>query len=284
MIAEIDTALRELFVREMPIRKGEIEIAFELPKREWSAKLNKPTLNLYMFDIKENVELRGSKQTFREEHEDGTITLRRNPVRVDLHYLLTAWTKDIQDEHHLLSSALVTLLSQPVLPQDLMPESLKNHSFPVRIEIAQKDVMSNITDLWSTLDNEIRAGLRLTVTFSIDPYKAETRSMVRTTELHFLQLSNPELAASQGSQPKDNAAPSKTYFMINGRVTSDKFSPSVLKLVLNETGQETLPNEAGEFKFAGLQAGEYHLDILTNDRILKHQKIQVPSANYEIRV
>ena len=284
MIAEVDNALRELLIRELPIRKGEIEIAFDQPRREWSTKLNKPTLNLYLFDIKENVDLRGSKQTFREDHEDGTVTIRRNPVRVDLNYLVTAWTKDVQDEHHLLSSALVALFSQPFLPQDLTPESLKSQTFPIRIDVVQKDVMSNITDLWSTLDNEMHTGLRLTVTISVDPYKPETRAVVRTTEMRFLQMSNPELVEQGQAEAQALVAPPKSYFLINGRVISEKYSPSVIRLVLSETGQTHKPDENGAFTFSGLQAGDYHLDVLANDRILKRQKIQVPSNNYDIRI
>jgi hypothetical protein len=284
MISEIDTALRELLLRELPLRKGEVDIAFDQPKRQWSSQLNKPTLNIYLVDIKENVEFRGSEQLSRDKNDDGTVTVRRNPVRINLIYLITGWTREIQDEHHLLSIAMLALLRTPFLPADLVPESLKTASLPVRIEVGQADATINVTDLWSTMDNELHAGLRLTVTVAVDPYKPEIIRQVQTAEWRFQQrIPVEQTAAEERSKPVE-VATSKTYFSISGKVFSQKYSPAVLKLLIKETGQEVLLNAQGEYQLSGLREGEYSLDVLTSDRILKEQKVHVPSSDYDIRV
>jgi hypothetical protein len=284
MISEIDLALRELLLRELPLRKGEVDIAFDQPNHQWSSKINKPTLNIFLVDIRENVEFRGSEQLSREKNEDGTVTIRRNPVRVDLVYLITGWTREIQDEHHLLSIAMLALLRTPFLPADLAPDSLKTASLPIRIEVGQSDTNINLTDLWNTLDNELHAGLRLTITLAVDPYKPEIIKQVQTTEWRFLQNPQPEqVLPEEGSKPLEVAI-SKTYFMINGKVLSQKYSPSVLKLVLKETGQEVQLNAQGEFQLSGLREGEYTIDVIASDRILKEQKVHVPSSDYNIKV
>ena len=143
MIYEIDNALRELLIREMPMKKGEVDIAFEQPKRDWSARLNKPTLNFFLFDLRENVELRGSEQWIRQDNPDGTVTLKRNPVRMDLQYLVTSWAREIQDEHRLLSAALTALLRLPVIPEDLLPDELTDQPAPIRLSVAQGNGLSN---------------------------------------------------------------------------------------------------------------------------------------------
>jgi hypothetical protein len=284
MISEIDTALRELLLRDLPLRKGEVDIVFDQPKRQWSSQLNKPTLDLYLVDIKENIELRGSEQLYREKNEDGTVTLRRNPVRLDLIYLVTGWTREIQDEHHLLSIALVALLRTPILPAELTPDSLKTASLPVRIEVGQPNTLNNLTELWTTLDNELRPGLRLTVTLAVDPYKPEILRQVQTAEWRFLQRSAPDRADLAKTAPVIEAAPSKTYFTVAGRVLSQKYSPGVLKLVIKETGQEAPVNPQGEYQLSGLREGDYVVDVVAPDRILKEQKFHVPSSDYDIRV
>jgi hypothetical protein len=285
MISEIDTALRNLLLRELPLRKGEIDIVFDQPKRQWSSQVNKPTLNLFLLDIKENVEFRGSEQLMREKNDDGTITVRRNPVRIDLIYLITGWTREIQDEHHLLSVALLVLLRNPFLPVDLTPEGLKSASLPVRIEVARVDAVLNLTDLWSTLDNELHAGLRLTVTLAIDPYKPEVIKQVQETQWRFVQhsrLDNPEEAAID--EPPDVVALSRVYYSVSGKIVSQKYSPGVIKLVVKENGQQAKINAQGEYLLHGLYEGDYAIDVIASDRILKVQKIHVPSSDYDIQV
>jgi hypothetical protein len=286
MIYEIDHALRELLIREMPMKKGEVEIAFEQPKRDWSARLNKPTLNFFLFDLRENVELRGSEQWDRQDNPDGTVTLKRNPVRLDLQYLVTSWARDIQDEHRLLSAALTALLRQPVIPEDLLPDGLKGQSAPIRLNVAQGNSMSNVTELWSTLDNDLHPGIRLTVTFSVDPYQPVTFTAVRTTEVRFFQNPNPDAvqASAARAQEVPAASLSRSAFLVNGQIVSNKYSPSALKLILAETGGEIEILEDGSFKIGRLREGEYNLDVIVNDRVLKRQKLQVPSVKYEIKI
>jgi hypothetical protein len=282
MISDVDNVLRELLIREIPIRKGEVEIAFDLPKREWSSQLNKPTLNLFLFDIKENLELRGSERHKAEKREDGSIAIKRNSVRVDLNYLITSWTRDVQDQHRLLSGALLALLRNSTVPDNLLPERLQSQPVPIRLKVAQGEIASNITDLWSTLDNELRPGIRLTVTVSFEPFSPEVHVPVQSVEIDFTQLPSPDALAARGeSIPPER---SRSYHAIGGRVRSQKYSPALLKIVLRETAEEIALSPEGEFKISWLQEGEYHLDIFANGRVLKQQKIRVPSSHYEIEI
>ncbi len=277
MIPDIDNVLRTILEREMKLRKGEVEIVFDQPKREWSARLNRPTINLYLFDVRENIDLRRSEQPVITNNPDGTVMIEHNPLRIDLLYLLTGWAREIQDEHRLLSEALSALLRYPFLPDDLLPESLKGQAMPIRLEVAHHTILEKITDLWTTLDNELHPGVRLMVTISIAPFRPETAKPVATTEMRYMQEPPPDV-------PGGKQVPSKNYFTVKGRVLSQKYSTSVLRLILAETGKSIELRPDGSFRIGRLEQGEYHIDVLANDRVLKHHKIVVPSPAYEINL
>ena len=100
MIDDLDEVLRQLLIRELPIKNGEIDIAFDQPKREWSARLSRPTLNLFLHDLNENKKLRQAQPMWEVEiGNNGQAVKRRKPVRLDLHYMITAWANEPEDEH-----------------------------------------------------------------------------------------------------------------------------------------------------------------------------------------
>lgn len=284
MIAAVDEVLRKLLIREIEIKDNEVDIQFDQPKREWSARLSKPTLNLFLFDIRENLRLRGSEQYYTINRPDGTSEVRRNPVRMDLRYLMTAWVKEAEDEHLLLSSALMALLRNPFLPPDLFPEQLKPQPHPCALDVAtfhpEPGPVDKFTEIWGVLDNEIRPGVIVTVTISIDPYKPQTFSQVRSREMRFLQ----DNALSKPGMTTVTKKLSKKYWVVSGALSSQKYDLSTLSLVLVEKQQPVELLEAGRFSLSGLAEGEYHLDILLNKKVLKRQKIRVPGGNYDIQV
>lgn len=282
MIYELNEALRKLLLSEMPVRKGDVEIQFELPKRDWSSRLSKPTLNVYLYDILENIELRGSEQWTQTDNGDGTVTLHRNPVRINYYYLVTSWAKEIQDEQQLLSAALTTLLRQPYVPEEMLPDNLKNQPVPVRLEVGQNKSLQKLSDFWGMIDNDPHPGIRLTVTLTIDPYKAMTSPRVATSEVRFKQNPSPTTQKFEDSNAK--LVDSKSYFSIRGKVNSQKYSPATLKLVLEETGKEVAILDDGEFVIQKLTEGTYHLNISFNGRVLRHEKFVVPISFLEISV
>ena len=50
MIADVDEVLRRLLVQEIDIKGNEVDIVFDMPKREWSSRLSKPTINLFLYE------------------------------------------------------------------------------------------------------------------------------------------------------------------------------------------------------------------------------------------
>jgi len=51
--------------------------------------------------------------------------------------------------------ALLALFRTPELPEELLPESLKNQPAPIALMVAQEDVLQNPADVWNVLDNHL---------------------------------------------------------------------------------------------------------------------------------
>jgi hypothetical protein len=163
MIHEIDEALRTLIVRDAMDGDG-VEISFEAPTKEWAAKRNVPTLDVYLYDIREDLGRRDiAFQPVLDD--DGHIATRRPPPRrFALSYLVTAWTQRASDEHRLLSSVLSVFLSRDVLPIDVLEGALARQTAKVLVEIALPPPDDrSISDLWTALGGDLKPSLDLVV-------------------------------------------------------------------------------------------------------------------------
>ncbi len=168
MIQDLDDTLKELLVKKMPIDLATIDIKFEMPDKDWETKLPaRPTINLYLYDIRENHELRSNERFLARNGATGTET--NAPSRIDFAYLITAWTKEIADEHRLLGNLLKTLLRYPVLPADVLKGEMTTQLLPLRGWVAQPERTPNAWDFWGAIDGRVKASLSYMVTVAIQP-------------------------------------------------------------------------------------------------------------------
>ena len=163
MIHEVDDVLRALVKRDV-LDGSEIEISFEAPTRDWAAKRTKPTVNIYLYDIREDLSRR---DVFFEEVRDETgrvIDRRQPPRRFRLTYLMTAWTQRPEDEHRILSQLLGCFLMQDFLPPDLLVGSLKDSERVVVSSVAVPVGQDKqISEVWSALGGELKPSLDLAI-------------------------------------------------------------------------------------------------------------------------
>ena len=52
MLDLIDESLEAFFRATVPLDSTDVDVSFEPPEREWSAKLNRPTVNAFLWDIR----------------------------------------------------------------------------------------------------------------------------------------------------------------------------------------------------------------------------------------
>lgn len=167
MFQDLDNTLAELLKQKVPIDETQIDIKFELPNLDWESKLQKPTINLFLYDIRENLELRSNEKFLTRSGPTGTEN--QAPVRMDCSYMITVWTTEIVDEHRLQGSILKTLLRYPTLPTEVLQGEI-NQPLPLRAWVTQPEKTPNIWDFWSSLDGRLKAGLSYVVTVPVQPF------------------------------------------------------------------------------------------------------------------
>ena len=168
MFNEVDEALRALVRAEAASSSG-IDVVFDAPTKDWSSRRNAPTINLYLYDIRED--LRRRERGLINSYDDrGVVVSRRQPPRhFKMSYLITAWTQRPEDEHRLLSALLYCFLRNESLPTELLTGALAELELPVTLSVALPPPEDRaFADVWSALGGELKPSLDLVVTAPVD--------------------------------------------------------------------------------------------------------------------
>jgi hypothetical protein len=163
VIHEVDEVLRAL-IRTRALPDVITDVEFAAPTRDWAARRNAPTVNLYLYDIREEV-ARRERGPVAVRGPQGHVLHRRQPPRwFRLSYLVTAWTSRPEDEHRLLSALLVLLLRHEVLPPEGLTAALAelNVAIPMTVAVPPPESRS-LADLWSALGGELKPSLDVVV-------------------------------------------------------------------------------------------------------------------------
>src|SRR5437899_5460025 len=166
MIQDVDESLRALVKRDA-LNGSKADIAFDAPNNEWSSRRNTPTVDLYLYDIREDLEQREVMwEDIRGDSRDSRLITERRPPprRFKLSYLVTAWTQRPEDEHRLLSSLLACFLRNPIIPADALSGVLAQARQPILLNIALPPPQDrSISDVWRAWGGGLKAPLVLVV-------------------------------------------------------------------------------------------------------------------------
>lgn len=178
MINDVDEALRRLLIQELPIKRNEVDIDFEQPRRETTSRWNKPTISVYLYDLRQN-KLRQKQQQIINKNGQKSAIQRRPDIRFDLHYVMSVWTDDADDEHYLLTRILMALCRYPHLPEAILPQRLQDTKPTIPLFVAEPEEFLNPADLWGSLDNELHPAISCLITFPLNPYESIETPLVR---------------------------------------------------------------------------------------------------------
>jgi hypothetical protein len=167
VIAEVDEAVRAL-VRRDALRGTDVEVVFDAPTKEWAARRNAPAVNLYLYDIREDMRRRTRGQV-NEYDERGMVVSRALPPRhFRLSYLVTAWTQRPEDEHRLLSDLLACFVGHECIPDDLLTGPLRL-GLPVSVTVGLPPPEDrSFADVWSALGGELKPSLDVVISAPIE--------------------------------------------------------------------------------------------------------------------
>lgn len=275
MIADLDETIRRLLQQELPIKNGEVEIKFDQPKREWSGRLNRPTVNFFLYDLRENPVLRqhGMEQVIGAGLDQREARMKRTPFRVDCFYMLTTWASDPEDEHRLLSNTLLALFRFPILPADRLVGSLRNQPFDVQARLANHDRLTNPAEVWSALDNEMRPSISYIITLALDPWTEITAPLVRSVTMRSGQA---ESLPGRPGLVQETAVEGVDF---GGTVRSAKGEPlEGIQVAVKGTGLFTSSDALGRFRLGKLPPGDYVLVAWPPEGRPREQPVSLPQG------
>jgi hypothetical protein len=121
MMPAVDRALTSLLRRD--VLGDAVAVSFEPPNRPWTSAVAKPTVNLFLFDVRENVSRREVMLEPVRDETGAVIGRRPPPTRYDLFYILSVWGCPVEVEHQILSATIASLGAYDLIPPDLLGDA-----------------------------------------------------------------------------------------------------------------------------------------------------------------
>jgi hypothetical protein len=272
MLADLDAALRRLLEAELADHGFDgVRVSFEAPTNQWAAGLTVPTVDLFLYDLREAAEVPVSGWT--EHRANGRARLERPALRLDCSYAVTAWTREAEDEHRLLSQTLAVLLAHTRLPDRVLGERL------AEVATAQGPIMSRIgqpkgehkAEFWTAVGGRYRVSLDYVVTLSIVPGV----TFERGPEVH----THTVRVADRSS----GARPSFERHRCGGIVRTAAGQPVAgAWLVLPDLGAWASSGPDGRFAFDGVPAGTHRCECRAPDGAVAAAELIVPGSGLEL--
>lgn len=215
VLDQVDGVIRALLLRDL---KKDLtsadQVGFDPPDDNWRtavANLGHNAVNAYLVDVRENRSLRDPE--WLVEINQGVATRTPAPMRVDCHYLISAWSaaaaqagvEPTRDEHALLYRVLAALaIANPLNPSRVYPAGsgdlddvdalIRDADLPV--QIVASDGWPKLTEFWGTMGGNSRAkpAIWYTVTVPVAMPQQAAGPLVTTRIIEFRQDGDPTTA------------------------------------------------------------------------------------------
>jgi hypothetical protein len=250
------------------------QIGIAPPDDEWIEDVNAGTprkaLNIFLADLRENRQLRSVERI--ERTQQGIVLSEPAPMRVDAHYLITAWspsedrrTKTL-DEHEVLAEAAAVLVEVQII-------AVAGTELPT--EILPADGFTKLAELWGTMGAKHRwkPAILLIVTIPVErrPRRAGPPVTTRLTEYR-IDGESAELRVQIGGVLSDGLGNP----VGRGWVQLEEVGGAAL--------QATRTNAAGQFDFPGVEPGPYCLRARAEGRpeVVSTVTVPSPGGHYDI--
>jgi hypothetical protein len=267
-IADLDEALRTLLKRELDKHGFEgVEIAFDAPSKEWSGKLTGPTVDLFLYDMREALDR--ATATPSERRTNGIATIADPPLQLELTYAVTAWTKAVEDEHRLLSQVLTILFSFSDVPADVIAQNATTTL--ARAETSVGRPREEKADFWTSVGGQYKASIDYVVQIVIESGATFLRGPeVRTTTIRTLQADTPRRTMEE-------------LHRIGGTVTDEDGAPLAGTWVaLPESGRWAASDASGRFQFSRVPAGKHQVVARTAEGHEAKATVMVPGGRCDL--
>lgn len=159
MLELVDEGLEAFLRAEVPLSATDIDVSFSSPDREWSARLVRPTVNVFLWDLRRSAGR--ARSGMRTVEHQGAVAHRPALPVIELRYVVTAWASDAGDERSLLSGLLGALLRHSKVPRTYLAPVFDQLDEPgLLVARSGEDHM----DVFKAVDGQIKPGINLSLT------------------------------------------------------------------------------------------------------------------------
>jgi hypothetical protein len=271
MLADLDETLRDL-LKEVLERHGfeGVDVEFDAPARDWSGQLSKPTVNLFLYDLREAENLRASEWTPTQSSSNGRRVETRPPMVMECSYAVTAWTQAVEDEHRLLSQVLAILFAYPQLPQERLNGRLTGGSQPWPIKGRIGQGKGEKSDFWSAVGGQYKVSLDYVVRLAVESgARRERGPEVRTQTIRTSLTDAPRTVLEMHRS--------------TGRVKDSSGTPvSDVWVTLPDLGAWASSTPQGTFRFDRLPPGLHRVLARSADGREADGLLQVPGPGADL--
>lgn len=253
----IESSCKELF---------DAAVRFDRPTDQF--KPGGATVNLFLYDVRENTEMRNNQPLI--ERRNGNAIIKRPPLRMTCSYLVTAWPQSEKEdspleEQRLLSQTIQVLSCYPVIPIRFFPKDspLRTQEPALPMMITQMDGVKDPADFWSAIGGKLRPSFVVTVTISLPPYEPQQprgEPLVTGRTLDLGERTSPD---EKGISPATSSSTKiKDLFKVFGRVTDSAGDPVKDTIVMiAELDLRATTDVNGDYVLGPVGAGQHTLRV-----------------------
>jgi len=283
MLTSLHTTLRRMIYERGKIDPGQVDVRFDRPTRQWADGLTAPTVNLFLYEVEENPDFRNMRP--KVVRSATTASTHTPPARIDLRYIVAAFSSAIEDEQLLLWRTLAVLLKHPALPTELLAEEGRALDVSLLTKITRLGEGQPSLDTWQAFEVPPRPALLYTVTAPLDPELVIEAPLVLTRTTRILRPPPEDEAAEVGIM-RDRAIIVAASVQVGGIVRDRQGTPlaGVAVAIEGRAMDPVLTDEEGRFRLGLRQPGSLVLRVIRAGQEPRLISLVIPSDTYDVVV
>lgn len=186
VLQDLHRGITALLRAELPEDiRGQIGISFATPGEDFPpASVALPALNLFLYDIVNNGDLRQSGGGW-EAQGQGEFMRAPDPFRIACHYIVTAWAREgtpspEDDEFRLLGEAMRVLLRYRILPASAVFGEFARRNYMVHVRALEGGRLGSPGEFWQALGGKPRPFFNYSLIFALPVNEPEVSTAVVT--------------------------------------------------------------------------------------------------------
>jgi hypothetical protein len=270
MIADLDTGLRDLLIAQLR-RHGfdDVDVVFDTPTSEWASTLTRPTVNLFLCDLRKS---QRPGQSGPDAGRNGNRTTERSPaLRVDCIFAVTTWSKAVADEHRLLSQVLGVLYAFPNLSEHLGARfDTGAQRFEVLATVGEQRPEQR-SDFWQSVGGVYKPALDYVVTLSVESGNVVERGP---------DIRSATVRTALRDRPRDVVQELSNVGGIVLDAAGEPVADAWVAVV--ELGKLAMSGADGRFRISRVPTGSYDVRVRDGDGRESTVAVKVPSEPVDV--